>query len=76
MYGLDFAQWLMLVSQSVYAAGYFIHIKKSNLFLTFRLTELIWAQRPRRFSETKKIYRLKKVVIFFVEPARNNFAPP
>ena len=57
MYGLDFAQWLMLVSQSVYAAGYFIHIKKSNLFLTFRLTELIWAQRPRRFSETKNIYR-------------------
>ena len=44
----------MPVSQSVYAAGYFIHIKKSDFFLTFRLTELLWAQRPRRFSETKK----------------------
>ncbi len=56
-YGLDFDQWLMPVSQSVHAAGYFIHIKKRNLFLTFRLTELIWAPRPRRFSETKQIYR-------------------
>ncbi len=44
----------MSVSQSVFAAGYFIHIKKITFFLTFRLTELIRAQRPRRFSETKK----------------------
>ena len=49
--------------------------KKVIFFLTFRLTELIWTRRPRRFSETKKITG-KKVVFFFVEPARNNFAPP
>jgi hypothetical protein len=75
MYGLDFDQWLMSVSQSVYAAGYFIHIKKL-FFLTFRLTELIWTRRPRRFSETKTKLPVKKVVFFFVEPARNDFAPP
>ncbi len=47
----------MPVSQSVYAARFFIPIKQKTFFLTFRLTELIRAQRPRRFSETKTNYR-------------------
>ena len=50
--------------------------KKVIFFLTFRLTELIWTRRPRRFSETKTKLPVKKVVFFFVEPARNDFAPP
>jgi hypothetical protein len=49
--------------------------KKQFVFLTFRLTQLIRAQRPRRFSETN-FFTGKKVVFFFVEPGRNNSTPP
>ena len=67
MYGLDFDQWLMPVSQSVYAAGYFIHIKKSILFFDISSHWTYLGAAPAS---------VKKVVFFFVEPARNNFAPP
>ncbi len=71
IYGLDFDQWLMPVSQSIYAAGYFIHVKTKTFFWHFFSLNLLVFGRSARVVLVRQKITGKKVVFSFVEPGRN-----